>query len=70
MREVLVFQCDYCKKKGVKATIERHEKKCFYNPINEACGSCLMFDICDQKDKFKGMTGNACREWLDRRDFQ
>ena len=50
MKKIIAYQCDYCKKfaKTVK-TIEKHEKKCFYNPINKACGSCSRNEICFTK---------------------
>lgn len=70
MKEIIRYKCDYCKKVGVKKTIEKHEQICFYNPKNEACGSCLMFENCDMKDKYKGMINNPCQEWLNKEDFQ
>lgn len=50
MRIITAYQCEYCKKvaKTVK-TIEKHEKNCFFNPINKACGSCINIQVCFTK---------------------
>jgi len=50
MKTITAYQCEYCKKiaKTVK-TIEQHEKKCFSNPINKSCGSCLKIHECFTK---------------------
>lgn len=70
MKQITRYQCDYCKKIGIEKTIKNHEKICFYNPVNQAFGSCYMFDTCNTKDKYKGMINNPCMEWLDKEYFQ
>lgn len=42
------WNCDYCKKHYAhKGSATQHEKKCFYNPANKSCASCVhaMFSI-------------------------
>lgn len=42
MKEVKVypkFKCDFCKKRAVKASMEKHEIICWYNP-NRKCRTC------------------------------
>lgn len=44
MKQVLINQCDFCKKVSFnKGTIRQHEKKCFYNPLTRSCASCIWF---------------------------
>lgn len=33
------FQCDFCKKRGVRASMKKHERRCFQNP-NRFCDAC------------------------------
>jgi hypothetical protein len=33
------YKCDFCKKVGVKSSIEKHEKKCYRNP-DRYCDEC------------------------------
>jgi hypothetical protein len=44
MKEVIMYQCGFCKKKySYKGSAIRHEKECFHNPIHKACASCGNF---------------------------
>jgi len=44
MKEVIINQCDYCKKTSFyKSKIKQHEKICFYNPATQSCATCLWF---------------------------
>lgn len=45
------YKCDFCSKRGVKWTIEKHEKRCWGNP-NRYC------EVCDN-------TGEASVAWYD-----
>lgn len=49
------YRCDYCKKTGVKYSIEKHEKRCFRNP-NRYC------DYCENKGFIDGGHGNSAIE--------
>jgi len=41
MKEVLMFQCDFCEKTYKnKSSAKRHEKECFANPITKSCRTC------------------------------
>ena len=33
------YKCDFCKKRGIKRIIERHEINCYQNP-NRICSRC------------------------------
>lgn len=33
------YKCDFCKRRSVKAAMEKHEKRCFRNP-NRFCDYC------------------------------
>lgn len=33
------FKCDFCKKRGVRAAMEKHERRCYRNP-NRFCDGC------------------------------
>jgi hypothetical protein len=33
------YKCDFCKRRGIKRSIERHEKMCYRNP-NRFCDLC------------------------------
>lgn len=42
MKEVITrqkYKCDFCKKRGIKTAMEKHERRCFRNP-NRYCDSC------------------------------
>lgn len=42
MKEVITrqkFKCDFCKKRGIKTAMEKHERRCFRNP-NRFCDYC------------------------------
>jgi hypothetical protein len=44
MKEVIINQCDFCKKVSFyKSNIRQHEKICFYNPATRSCATCLWF---------------------------
>ena len=46
MQQVVAFVCDFCPRKkrfAAKATAERHEGRCFHNPIRRACATCSHF---------------------------
>ncbi|MDK9693929.1 MAG: hypothetical protein OEL19_06765 [Sulfurimonas sp.] len=50
MKTITAYQCCYCRKIAkTPKTIERHEMKCFSNPINKACGSCENQQLCFTK---------------------
>jgi len=33
------YKCDFCKKRGIKTAMEKHERRCFRNP-NRFCDYC------------------------------
>lgn len=33
------YKCDFCKKRGIKTAMEKHERRCFRNP-NRYCDYC------------------------------
>ncbi len=33
------YKCDFCKRRSVRAAMEKHEKRCFRNP-NRFCDTC------------------------------
>ena len=42
MKEVITrqkYKCDFCKKRGIKTAMEKHERRCFRNP-NRFCDNC------------------------------
>ncbi len=43
MKEVIRYQCEFCEKKYYKnkSSAASHEKKCYYNPKNKACATCV-----------------------------
>jgi hypothetical protein len=44
MKEVIINQCDFCKRVSFhKSSVRRHEKKCFQNPATRSCVTCLWF---------------------------
>ena len=44
MKEVKIFQCDFCKKTSFnKSYLKRHEKKCFHDPATRSCATCMWF---------------------------
>jgi len=46
--EVKAFVCDFCPRKkrfAARGTAERHERRCFYNPVRRACASCAHFKL-------------------------
>lgn len=44
MYRINAYKCDFCKKySSAKSVITKHEKKCFGNPINRACKTCLHY---------------------------
>lgn len=44
MKEVLINQCDYCKRTSFyKSSIRKHEQICFHNPGTRSCATCLWF---------------------------
>lgn len=40
IRQVKRYECDYCKRTGIKQSMNVHEPSCFYNP-NRTCGNRL-----------------------------
>lgn len=42
MKEIVVYQCEFCEKKiyKTKSSAIRHEKRCYANPVNKACRTC------------------------------
>ena len=36
-----VYQCDYCKRKGSKAEIKKHEQNCVFNKARRTCQTCV-----------------------------
>ncbi len=44
MKQVLIYQCDYCSCASFyKSNLTRHEKNCYYNPSTQSCATCLWF---------------------------
>jgi len=33
------YKCDFCKKRGIRSAIEKHERRCFRNP-DRFCDNC------------------------------
>lgn len=41
MKEIIMFQCDHCKKKyASKYRTRDHEKECWKNPETKSCNTC------------------------------
>jgi len=41
MKEIIMFQCDHCKKKyASKYRTRYHEKECWKNPETKSCNTC------------------------------
>jgi hypothetical protein len=50
MYEIKAYRCDYCKKySSAKSVIRKHEPKCFDNPVNRACATCLLLEHGSEK---------------------
>ena len=44
MEQVNVWKCSFCKKTSFhKGTVNKHKRKCFYNPATRSCATCLWF---------------------------
>lgn len=44
MKQVMINQCDFCKKVSFhKSNLRQHEKMCFFNPVTRSCATCLWF---------------------------
>jgi hypothetical protein len=44
MKQVMINQCDFCKKVSFnKSNLRKHEKICFYDPATKSCATCLWF---------------------------
>ncbi|NLV18654.1 MAG: hypothetical protein GXY51_04095 [Bacteroidetes bacterium] len=44
MENVNVWKCSFCKRISEnKKSIQKHEKKCFFNPETKSCATCLWF---------------------------
>ena len=44
MKQVMINQCDFCKKVSFhKSNLRKHEKICFYDPATRSCATCLWF---------------------------
>ena len=44
MKQVQIYQCDYCKRTSFhKSNLRKHEKECFYNPETQSYATCLWF---------------------------
>lgn len=42
--ETTIYTCTHCNKKYFsKQGARKHEKKCYYNPINKCCGTCAYY---------------------------
>jgi hypothetical protein len=42
MKQVMINQCDFCKKVSFhKSNLRQHEKICFFNPITRSCATCF-----------------------------
>ncbi len=51
MKEVLIYQCDYCSRTSFyKSNLRKHEKECFYNPSTHSCATCLWFSRANYMD--------------------
>lgn len=56
MKEITAYQCDHCGKVfALKQSAKRHEAKCYHNPENKACRSCL---YCNHDDEIGGIWCN------------
>ena len=56
--QIMRWKCDYCEKHYAhKGSAVKHEKKCFYNPVNRSCATCanaFLFDVA--KDSYCTVT--------------
>jgi len=44
MKQVMINQCDFCKKVSFhKSNLRQHEKICFFNPETRSCATCIWF---------------------------
>jgi len=86
MEKVNVWKCSFCKKTSFhKGAINKHERKCFYNPATRSCATCLWFSPlilgseyavqCYQGQIFKTLEDSSiilktqCENWMDLNIF-
>jgi len=57
------YRCSYCKKYGLsKSWIQKHEDKCFYNPVTRSCSTCANFCVKDSRPSIFSMNDVECLE--------
>lgn len=64
--KVAAYVCDFCTRKKRFSSItgaNRHEKRCFYNPVRMACASCRHL-VKDRYDPEDGSGGISCEKDL------
>ena len=70
MKKVTAYQCDFCSFcRLTKKSVQKHEKRCFYNPATASCGSCWFLNdyTCDAGViQENGKLTTNCPEYLDR----
>lgn len=75
MKEIIVYQCDYCGRyKKTKKSVANHEKRCYWNPETRSCITCLYMpdyeqhtckDGVDVTDRLK----TQCDKYLCQEDY-
>jgi hypothetical protein len=57
------YRCSYCKKYGLsKNWIQKHEARCFYNPVSRSCSTCANFNVSDDRPSVFAMCDVKCLE--------
>jgi hypothetical protein len=65
-RKVTAYSCDYkCGQKVVlsKVSMLSHESRCFHNPANKACVTCVNFEKVFDSNGMEGT--NYLEEWVE-----
>ena len=67
MKEITVYQCDYCKKLlRSELAIQKHETQyCFYSPHTHSCATCRYCFTEETNGNFKCELGLICEEELE-----
>lgn len=55
MREVTVYECEYCNKRkyAYKSSAKKHENKCYWNPKTKSCMTCKHYINPDESTQFQ-----------------
>lgn len=62
MNEIKAYECEYgCGKYlRTRSGMNKHEKKCYWNPVNKACASCGNNEEYSDGDGFQEWEGRYC----------